>query len=180
MKILAGDIGGTKTLLQIASLTGDTYSVLCEKSYASANYAEFSEVLKEFLGDHSVHNDDIDVSCLGVAGPITHEVTGETAKVTNLPWHIDTRQLATLVRTPRIYLINDFQAAGYGIETLPSEDLHLLQSGSPRKRAPRIVLGAGTGLGVGQLVWQRDHYDVLATEGGHIDFAPTTTQQMDF
>ena len=179
MKILAGDIGGTKTSMQIAAMNGVSYQVICEKLYASAEHAEFSDVLTRFLQEHAAHIDNLDVACFGIAGPITQESSGQKAKVTNLPWHIDSRRLSTLTRIPRTYLINDFQAVGYGIDTLQNEDLHILQAGKLRKRAPCIVVGAGTGLGVGQRVWQQDHYEVLATEGGHVDFAPTTKRQME-
>jgi len=179
MKILAGDIGGTKTLLQIASLSVDTYDVHHEKSYASADYAEFTDVLNKFLDEHAGYGDNIDVACFGVAGPVVHDNDDQAAQVTNLPWRIDSGQLATLLQISCVYLINDFQAVGYGIETLQPNDFYILQTGNIQARAPRIVVGAGTGLGVGQLVWQQDHYRVLATEAGHIDFAPTTAVQME-
>ena len=179
MNILAGDIGGTKTLMQLASLTGDSFNVICEKSYPSADHPEFTDVLLLFLKQHASQCDNIEVACFGVAGPISQNTDRQTVQVTNLPWRIDTQQLKERLAVPCIHLINDFQAVGYGIETLQPDDLHMLQTGKHQTQGPRIVLGAGTGLGVGQLVWQQDHYVVLATEGGHIDFAPTTPQQME-
>jgi len=178
MKILAGDIGGTKTLMQIASLTDEDYEVICEKSYASADHETFSDVVTLFLEEHSTNVNKIGVACFGVAGPVSDSANRQTAKVTNLPWQLDTQQLGTLTQIPRVYLINDFEAVGYGIETLGVNDFFSLRTGAGRLHAPRVVLGAGTGLGVAQLIWQHDHYTVVAAEGGHIDFAPTTPQQI--
>lgn len=178
MKVLAGDIGGTKTLMQIAAASNNGYQVVAEHSYASADHAEFSDIVSIFLKQQASHADDIAAACFGVAGPISVGPGHQTAKVTNLTWRLDTRQLAGLIGIDQVYLINDFQAVGYGIETLDDADLHTLQTGNPRSHAPRSILGAGTGLGVAQLVWQRDHYTVVATEGGHIDFAPVTDHQV--
>lgn len=178
MNILAGDIGGTKTLMQIASLTAHSYDVICEESYASNDHKEFSDVVSLFLGKYSAHARQLSAACFGVAGPITTHANGQSVQVTNLPWRLDTARLADLTRIPRIYLMNDFQAVGYGIDTLNPDDLITLQTGSLQIHAPRIVLGAGTGLGVAQLIWQQDHYAVLPTEGGHMDFAPVNAQQI--
>jgi glucokinase len=178
MKVLAADIGGTKTLMQIASVSDDGFKVIAEQSYPSAEYAEFSDVVTMFLKQQVSHAGDILSACFGVAGPISGNPDHQTAKVTNLAWRLDTRQLAGVIGIDQVYLINDFQAVGYGIETLADTDLHTLQTGMPRQHAPCIILGAGTGLGVAQLIWQRDHYTVVATEGGHIDFAPATVHQV--
>ncbi|HEY4732251.1 MAG TPA: glucokinase [Gammaproteobacteria bacterium] len=177
MIILAGDIGGTKTLMQIASLTANSHDVICEESYVSDRHKEFSDVVSLFLGKYSARAQRINAACFGVAGPIKAEANSQNVQVTNLPWRLDTAQLADLTHIPCIYLINDFQAVGYGIDTLGPADLVTLQAGQSRMNAPRIVLGAGTGLGVAQLIWQHDHYSVLATEGGHIDFAPVSAEQ---
>jgi glucokinase len=179
MNILAGDIGGTKTLMQIASLTNDEYEVICEKSYVSNDHEKFSDVVGLFLDEYPTNSNKIDAACFGVAGPVTSQRNNQTATVTNLPWKLDTEQLKNLAHHSHVYLINDFQAVGYGIDTLDADDFVTLQPGARATQAPRMVLGAGTGLGVAQLIWQRNHYEVLATEGGHIDFAPTTAQQIE-
>lgn len=178
MNILAGDIGGTKTLMQIAALSHDHYEVICEKSYVSNDYKNFYDIVVLFLDEYAANSKNMTAACFGVAGPVTTLPHNQIATVTNLPWQLDTVQLRTLTGLDHIYLINDFQAVGYGIDTLAHDDFVILQTGQDQPRAPRIVLGAGTGLGVAQLIWQADRYEVLATEGGHIDFAPTTLQQL--
>lgn len=178
MNILAADIGGTKTLLQIASLTDDCYDVICEESYASDDYETFYDVVRLFLDKYPANGNKVAAACFGVAGPVTTHRNNQTAAVTNLPWRLDTEQLRSLTHLSHIYLINDFQAVGYGLDTLGRDDLVTLQAAACRPRAPRMILGAGTGLGVGQLIWHQDHYEMLASEGGHVDFAPTTAQQI--
>jgi len=168
MNILAGDIGGTKVLLQI-SHAGET---IIEQQYVSANYASFEQLLTSFL---SRCQHPISAACLGVAGP----VDGSRARVTNLPWQLDSQKLQQQFSIPRVALINDFQAVGFGIAVLPDEAFETLQTGDERPQGVRALIGAGTGLGQAFMVWSGQHYQVLATEGGHVDFAPTDDLQIE-
>lgn len=180
MTVLAGDIGGTKTLLQLSTpsqVSGRrVFEVLYEQRYPSADHADFLPLVKQFL-DSAPHEakSPITGACFGVAGP----VSGRTAVTTNLPWKLDADALERALGIPHVRLINDFQAVGYGIEALGDEDLVTLQAGTPMAHGTRIVIGAGTGLGQGFLVWQDDHYEVVASEGGHADFAPRTPIEME-
>lgn len=180
MTVLAGDIGGTKTLLQLATPSNHggrlTFEVLYEQRYPSADHAEFLPLVKHFLASApSSAKASIQGACFGVAGP----VSGRTAVTTNLPWKLDADALESALEIPHVRLINDFQAVGYGIEALGPDDLVILQQGNPVPQGTRIVIGAGTGLGQGFLVWQGDHYEVVASEGGHADFAPRTPIEIE-
>lgn len=170
--ILAGDIGGTKTLLRISAARGARVPLL-QKSYPSAKYASLAEILVEFLCEAGVA--DIYAACLALAGP----VSGRRVKLTNLPWVVDADEIATLFSIGHISLINDFEAVGLGIEALSSTDLLTLQSGEPQTRGVRMAVGAGTGLGVTWLTWQDDGYAAHSSEGGHIDFAPADDLQYE-
>jgi glucokinase len=99
-------------------------------------------------------------------------------RVTNLSWGLDSQTLTTEFGFPRLRLINDFQAVGYGIEALTHDDLVVLQQGQPEPRGVRAVLGAGTGLGQVVLIRQQQYYEAFPTEGGHVDFAPTDEEQV--
>ncbi len=170
MPILAGDIGGTKTLLQLK----EADEVLFERRFDSAAFDTFDALLAAFFEQTaSMGLGEVRAGCIGVAGP----VTGRLARVTHLPWQLDADALAARFGIPRLQLINDFQAVGYGLETLAGDDLKVLQPGQARAGAPRALIGAGTGLGEGILVRREDHYEVLASEGGHVDFAPTDEHQ---
>lgn len=175
MRILAGDIGGTKTILQVADVYPNMYKVVFEKQYASQNYPEFLTLLKEFLKEAASKADMIlSSACLGVAGPIT----GTEASVTNLPWHLNAADLCKETGIAHMTLINDFQAIGYGLEALSEQEIFSLQEGQEVKHGPRVVIGAGTGLGEGVMYWQGDHYNILPSEGGHSSFAPVDDGQI--
>jgi glucokinase len=181
MKVLAGDIGGTKTLLHIAEVSGPYIETLHRARFASQDYADFADLLAEFLG-HTPPSlrTSLSAACFGVAGPITGPEQGpRQARVTNLPWRIDQDKLREQLRLQRVRLINDFYATASGIEALDSDDLATLNTATPQSGAPRLVVGAGTGLGVAQLLWCDGHYHAFASEGGHIHFAPTDALQAE-
>jgi glucokinase len=165
---IAGDIGGTKTLLQVSAADGAT---LLQKSYSSADYAGLAEILDEFLREAGVPN--VTAACFALAGP----VSGRRVKLTNLPWEVDADALAARFAIFRVLLINDFEAVGHGIAALLPGDLLALQPGVPQAQGVRVVVGAGTGLGVAWLSWVNGDYAVHASEGGHMDFAPADATQ---
>lgn len=177
MRVLAGDIGGTKTLLRIAECGADRYRAVREQRFDSTAYDDLSSIVREFLNLEKKKS--IKAACFGIAGPIRETARGQSVKVTNLPWEIHSQELKRYFKFPRLHLINDFQAIGYGIETLGKKDLVVLQKGKAMKHGPRAVIGAGTGLGQGILIWSKDHYVPVATEGGHANFAPTNELQIE-
>jgi glucokinase len=178
MKVLAGDIGGTKTWLLIAHCQGGTYTPVYERRFDSAAYRSLTTMVREFLAAADERTAlPVEGACFGVAGPVSSSEAGDTARTTNLPWHVASTELAGELGLARVRLINDFQATGYGIEALGAQDLATLQEGAPQVHAPRVIIGAGTGLGMGVLSWQGGHYEPLPSEGGHADFAPTDDEQ---
>ncbi len=177
MRVLAGDIGGTKTLLRIAECSAGRCRAVREQRFDSGSYDSLSSIIREFLKDEKKKK--IRTACFGIAGPIRETTKGQSVKVTNLPWEIHGQELKRRFKFPRLRLINDFQAIGYGIETLGKTDLVVLQKGRAVKHGPRALIGAGTGLGQGLLVWNQDHYAPVATEGGHANFAPTNELQIE-
>ena len=179
MKVFAGDIGGTKTLLQIADVASDHYQVIYEQRFDSQRYDDFLSMAQNFLASapHSAVA-AIEDACVAVAGPVTSTKAGQHAQVTNLPWQIEALSLAAALHLPRLLLINDFQAIGYAVDALGSEDFVVLQTGQRQPRAPRIIIGAGTGLGVAQMIWQAGRYHIIPSEGGHADFSPADETQM--
>ena len=167
--VLCGDIGGTKTLLAIAALDGDRLDVVFERRYADRDFAAFADLVRAFRDEARA---SVVGACLGVAGPIE----GRRVAVTNFPWEIDAAALEAILGAP-VALVNDFVAAAHGIDLLPPDDVATLQAGEPEPRAPQVVIGAGTGLGVAYRVWQGDRYAVIGGEGGHGGFAPANERQ---
>lgn len=177
MRILAGDIGGTKTLLQVAECDAGRCRPVREQRFDSGAYASLATIIRDFFRNERANT--IEAACFGVAGPVKQAAAGQHVKVTNLPWEIDSQSLALEFGFPHARLVNDFQAVGYGIEALGAQDLVMLQRGEAVPRGPRAVIGAGTGLGQGILVWDRDHYEPIATEGGHASFGPNDELQIE-
>ena len=173
MTVLAGDIGGTKTLLQLSESGENGLKVCFEKRYVSADFPEFLPMAQDFVAEAAQHGAPASSACFGVAGP----VNGRTAKITNLPWTLDADKMESVLKIPQIRLINDYQSVGYGIEALDANDIVTLQAGHEVTHGTRVIIGAGTGLGHGLLVWQGEHYEVVASEAGHTDFAPTNNLQ---
>jgi len=170
--ILAGDIGGTKTILRLVEESvGTSWHTLYEALYSSRDFPDLVPIVQRFL---SVAGQQLgkppmpQKACFAIAGPVVND----TCVLTNLAWFLEARRLEKELEIPRISLINDFAAVGYGILGLESTDLYTLQAGTPQLEAPIAVIGAGTGLGEGFLVHQATGYQVFPSEGGHADFAP--------
>ncbi len=181
MKVLAADIGGTKTLLQIAEVRDRRHTILHQQKFASQDFQDFDILLKKFL-DHAPADArrDINHACFGVAGPVTGPERGQRlAKITNLPWQMDSLALQSAHHIEQVFLINDFHAIAAGIDALGADDVVSLHAAPVQQHAPRLVVGAGTGLGVAQLIWAQGRYRVLDSEGGHTHFAPTSALQIE-
>lgn len=172
--VMAADVGGTHTRVQLAEIADGIPRAIHEHHYASAAYPDLTSLLRDFLGTTEGHPR---YACIAVAGPVSRREEGQSARVTNLPWTFDSRTLAAHLKLSALEIINDFEATGHGIEALQPDDLITLQAGDPQAGAPRAVLGAGTGLGQALLMPCDGRYDVVATEGGHADFAPQTDLQ---
>ena len=172
--IVAGDIGGTKTLFALCE--DDVRAPVFERRYGSHDAPDFPSLLGRFLEDSRATlgaRAQPGRACFGIAGP----VLGDRVKVTNLPWEIDARALERVFGFARVRLMNDFAAAAHGVEALANNDLVTLQQGEAVAGAPRVVLGAGTGLGVAYMVADDGGYRVIAGEGGHAGFAPADADQ---
>jgi glucokinase len=167
--LLGGDLGGTKTLLALAEPVDGTLRIVREQRFASADYADFDSLLAEFLIDAP----PIASACFGVAGP----TDGQTSRLTYLPWQLSTQALSQRFGIGRVMLANDFAAAANGLSLVDPSQILSLHAGQPISQAPRVILGAGTGLGVAGLVWENNHYRIIPGEGGHFGFSPQTPQQ---
>jgi glucokinase len=172
-RLLAGDIGGTKTILRLNELRADCSRTIAEVTYVSNDYPQLDAIIGEFLAQ--VPTGEVpQAACLAVAGPVVKN----TSTPTNLRWQIDAAKIAQQFGIPEVELINDFAAVGYGVLALEPEDLHVLQDEAATPHGTIAVLGAGTGLGEALLVWQQYQYQVLPLEGGHSDFAARNAEEI--
>ena len=175
MDIIAGDIGGTKSWLAWATLGMDGTPQVCfEHVYASADFPSAESLLQQFMTDANPSRSPVAV-CLALPGPVQDQ---QPIRLTNLAWTLEKAPLQTLLDTPKLLFINDFQAAALGVASLQASDYCVLNPAEPLANATRVITGAGTGLG---LAWMQadssGRYHPFATEGGHTDFAPANAQQ---
>jgi glucokinase len=170
--ILAGDIGGSKSLLALFEGSEPIF----ESRLASREFADFTALLAGFLeqarGALGVAPQP-EAACFGVAG----RADQHRARLTHLPWTLEANTIGTRLGVPRVRLMNDFAAAAWGIDALAPGDVHTLQAGKPLERAPRVVLGAGTGLGVAYAFFDGERYVPAPGEAGHAGFAPADERQ---
>jgi glucokinase len=169
--ILAGDIGGTKTVLALFEETADGLRQLRDATFASREYASLEDILAEFLRAESTLS--LRAGCFGIAGVV---MEGKCV-TTNLPWTLDEATLAHAIGAPRVKLLNDVEAAAYGMLHLQPDELHVLNAGTKRRGNVALV-AAGTGLGEAILYWDGERCHPIASEGGHADFAPRTDQEI--
>lgn len=167
--LLAGDIGGTKTHLALYSPAGGAVPQ-AEATYPSAEYDSLEAIATRFVAENKAR---VDRATFGVAGP----VSGGQAAITNLPWLITEARLRAALDVGEVTLLNDLEATAYGIAHLAPPDLASLNGMAPRD-GTRGVIAAGTGLGEAVLFQREGRYQVIASEGGHVDFAPTNLVQI--
>ncbi len=165
MIVLAGDVGGTKTALALFEKDErGRLRLVRDGTLPSRESASLELAIEQFLA--AGPRPAIDAVCLGVAGPV---VDGRCV-ATNLPWVIDERRLSQAIPAPRVKLLNDLEVAAHGVLALPTDDLRTLQAGVPR-RGNLVLIAAGTGLGEALIIRDEDRRIVIASEGGHGDFA---------
>ncbi len=167
--ILAGDIGGTKTLLALYQQQDG--ELICKKKqqFASAGFETFEDLLDCFFG-----GEELAAVCIGVAGPVLDGV----CNTTNLPWLLKTADIAAQTATDNVVLLNDLEATAWGVLNLPDADFEDLNPEGVRKPGNVAVLAAGTGLGEAIVSWDGQKHHVIATEGGHTDFAPNNDEEI--
>ncbi|WP_013321601.1 glucokinase [Gloeothece verrucosa] len=180
--LLAGDIGGTKTILRLVnSQPTETpkqlpkQTTLWENSYASQEFPDLVPIVRLFLQEATDKLNTavtIEKGCFGIAGPVINN----TSELTNLSWSLSSDRLARELSIGKVSLINDFAAIGYGVVGLTKDDLSTLQDVPADENAPIAIIGAGTGLGEGYLIPLSDgSYRVCSSEGSHADFPPRST-----
>jgi len=171
--VLAGDVGGTKTLVGLFERSGASLRTLREQRFASGEYGSLEDIVAAFLA--AGPRPAIGGACFAVAGP----VLGGRAKATNLPWEMEEGSLARAIGAPSVRLVNDLEGTAYGMLYLRPEEEHVLLEGTrPALRGHVAVIAAGTGLGEAMLFFDGKEHHPVASEGGHADFAAQTDQEI--
>jgi glucokinase len=173
--LLAGDIGGTKTLLGLFSAGAERPAAVDVAEFVTLDHDGLESIIESFLKSRKLDSRQIEAASFGVAGQVTDEV----ARLTNVPWQVDCERVAKRVGFRRTYVINDLEALAHGVTVLQDDELKMLQRGVSHPTGNAAVIAAGTGLGEALLHNVNGRFVPGASEGGHADFAPTTPRQID-
>src|SRR5512134_157871 len=165
MTILAGDLGGTKTVLALYRPDDPIDRPYRSEKFPSGDYDDLDSIVERFL-DQS--GETPQAAAFGVAGPIV----GGKAHITNLLWEIDPERLSRSFGIAALGLLNDLQATALAVPHLAAEDRFTLSPGIPEPDGLIAVIAAGTGLGIAFLVPGPGGYRAFPSEGGHMSFAP--------
>jgi glucokinase len=168
--ILAGDVGGTKVHLALYDFINGKLEYSRDERYPAKDYSGLEEIVKKFLGAFTVT-----AACFGVPGP----VRDGRLRLTNLPWTLDSRELAVSLGISHVFLINDLEANGYGVAELAADQIYTLSEGDISQIGNRALIAAGTGLGEGLLIWNGHSHTPYPSEGGHADYAPRNEDEID-
>jgi glucokinase len=170
--LLAGDIGGTKTVLALFSFEKGPMRPLLEVSYPSNSYSGLDSIITDFFSQADI---SAATACFGVAGP----VRDGRAVITKLPWQPDSKKLQSTHGFSKATLINDLVATGYAIPHLSPSDLFTINKGIITAEGAIGIIAPGTGLGEAIFSWEDTRYTPVPSEGGHTDFAPTSEIELN-
>ena len=177
--ILAGDIGGTKTLLGLFDAVPARPRPVVVRSFGTLDHPDLQAMIAEFLKaedarEARVTHGAIETACFGVAGP----VVDDTVRVTNVPWFVDARRVASALAVGRVRLLNDLEALAHAVPVLRESETHVLQEGEAIRGGNIALIAAGTGLGQALLHNVDGRFLPSASEAGHADFAARTEREI--
>lgn len=168
-QVAVADVGGTHARFALAEVdNGQVVSLGESVTLKTAEHASFQLAWQEF--GRRAHIELPHELAFAFAGP----VGGEVLKLTNNPWVIRPYLMKERLGVERFTIVNDFGAVAYAVATLGDQDFRHICGPDRSLPAEGVIsiIGPGTGLGVAALLRTRDHYEVIETEGGHVDFAP--------
>jgi glucokinase len=170
---LVADVGGTNARFALAAEPGAPPSPMLR--LPTGGRADFAETVRQALTEGGwAHPKSF---LIAAAGP----VAGRTVTLTNAATpdgelSIDGPRLADALGLEQGLLFNDFEALSLSLPFLRHGDLLRLGGGSPVAGAPLLVVGPGTGLGVGALITVGGRLLPIASEGGHVSLGPDTDE----
>ena len=172
MNFLACDLGGTKVLIGIYQKDHNRFpKIISKKKYFSSDWASLDSIIEDFIKIECKNIDYPVAACFAVAGPVKNN----TAKIINLSWIISGNKLKQRFNFERVELINDFSVLVYGIPFLQKNQFATIQNGVETigdNKNLHTIVGAGTGLGIARGIINGKNVQVLASEGGHVEFSP--------
>lgn len=159
---LVGDIGGTNARFAL----WDNEQLSSVRVLATADFACPQAAVRHYLAELKIALGAVGSVCLSVAGP----VGGDEFRFTNNHWRLSRSTFCHDLLVDNLLLINDFSAMALGMTRLGPEDVRQVCPGLAEPERPAVVIGPGTGLGVGTLLSLGEgQWMALPGEGGHVD-----------
>ena len=172
--ILAGDVGGTKTLLGLFERGEARPRQIVSRAYPTREFDSFTAIVDAFVRDIG-RAITVDAAAVGVAGPIVDQ----HANLTNIQWDVSVAEISSRLETSRVGLLNDLEVMAYSVAVLAGAEIVTLQRGERNVNGNAAVIAAGTGLGQAYLHFINGRLLPVASEGGHADFAPRTDREFE-
>jgi glucokinase len=172
--LLAGDIGGTKTLLGLFDPKTARPRPVQVREFPTTAYAGLVDMVADFARETPGIEAGVTAGCFGVAGP----VLGATAELTNVPFTIDAHGVSRRFNIPHVKLLNDLEAMAYSVTALEGDELYVLQHGEAIRGGNIGLIAAGTGLGQALLHNVNGRFIPSPSEGGHADWAARTERDV--
>ena len=167
---IIADIGGTNMRVALIDAQGNIANITI---YACADYISLAEVLTDFITQQQLVGKKVN-ACLAIACPVDKDLI----VMTNLPWQFSQTQLKAELQFNELVLINDFTAIAHAIPYLGAAQKVQIGVGDVIANKPISICGAGTGLGVANLIAIDSGWHSLSGEGGHVDLAPVDQQEV--
>ena len=180
--VLGADVGGTRTNIAIAGIKDKEVELLFSLDFETQSLSSFFPALQKTLQiaeEYSIH---ISKGCIGAAGIVSSNHS--YVDLTNIPWSIDTKDILKKTQLETLFILNDFQVLGYSLNTVNLNDDQIIpirKTDKINSKEPRILLGAGTGLGKTILRYDpKNHlYHAYESEGGHADIPVYTDLELE-
>lgn len=169
--VLIADIGGTNVRFSMLPEPGAPLEVF--ETVATGDFADFSEAARKTVLDHTALRPKSVL--MAIAGP----VNVVPMRLTNAHWVIDPADIAAKLSLKTVIVLNDFEALSLSLPALRDDQLVQIGVGRVAQRKPRLVLGPGTGLGVGALHYGEPYFIPLPGEGGHMTIGPESERDFE-
>lgn len=176
--IIAGDVGGTKARIGLFERRAGRVELITSADYASKEFSCLEDILSDFLAAHKARlSGRLEAACFGLPGPV---VAGRV-KVTNLPWEVAQSEVGSRIGVFKTKLVNDLVSTAAAIPTFEPESLERVYDGggATDKAGSCAVVAPGTGIGHSLIHREAGWSVLLASEGGHANFAPSNDAEIE-
>ncbi|UFK98058.1 glucokinase [Kaistella faecalis] len=174
ISLIAADIRREMTYFALYNTEHNKVNIQKEATYTTKDFASFSDMANRFIADHSLSS--IAKIAVAVPGPV---IAGKS-EPQRLPWKLDAEEIKRQTNVNKVYLINDLEASAYGLGNDDESCFLTIHNSDDFVPGNVAVLAPGAGLGEAGLFWDGECLRPFATEGGHCEFSPRTSDEVEF